>query len=210
MGSYRTRSNVLLLLAWLALLAWLGWRLLEGPPEVAAVPDESLPPVEIEIPEPRPIRFEGLPSYGEIVERPLFYPDRRPEEAPEVVTAPPTAPTPEPEVELSLVGVMLTDNIRAALIRQDGTGAVARLQLGESVADWRLEQVLPRQVVLQRGSETRELMLVRNSTQRSKERGRGPRVRPETGNPAANTSEVTSGETLEEKRERLLQQRSDG
>ena len=208
MGSYHTRLNILLLMIWLILLAWLGYRSMVATPDPVGIDEASnqTSPLQIEIPPLQPIQFNELASYDEIVERPLFYPDRRPEEEdPQLVQAPTPESEPQPEAELSLIGVMLTDNIQIALIRSGTSGNVARLRLGESVADWRLEQVMPQQVILQREGETRELELLRN---RRQPKGRG--VRPSTAGPAATVTEAETSETLEEKRQRLLQQRSDG
>ncbi len=172
----RTRTNLLLLLAWLVLVGGFAYQALNPPhlePGLASGVDTAAP--EIEVQPFQPPRIATLEFYSETVERPVFYPDRRPPEpeAEIVVQAPP--PPPEPEVELSLVGIFLTDRSTMALILQHDTNRVARLNLGEEVANWRLEQVASQSVTLSRGEQTRELALLRNQRAPRPVRTRDPR-----------------------------------
>lgn len=160
----RMQTNLLLLLVWLGLAGWVGYQWLNPPPPpTVPIADGAGIEADIEVEPFQPPRIADLDLYSETVERPVFYPERRPPEPePEVVAQAPPSPPPEPDVELTLVGVMLTEEGTAVLIRQEDTREVARLGLGEEVADWRLEQVRPQQVTLSQEGRTRELMLERN------------------------------------------------
>lgn len=158
------RTNLLLLLIWLGLAGWVGYQWLHPPPPPSVpVADGAGIEADIEIEPFQPPRAAALDFYDETIERPVFYPERRPPEPePEVVAQAPPPPPPEPDVELTLVGVMLTEEGTAVLIRQEDTREVARIGLGGEVADWRLEQVRPQQVTLSQDGRTRELVLERN------------------------------------------------
>jgi general secretion pathway protein N len=159
----RNRTNLLLLLIWLGLAGWVAYQWLNPPPP-PTVPAGAAGGVEpdIEVEPFQPPRIADLDYYTETVERPVFYPERRPPEPESEVVVQAPEPPPAPDVELTLVGVMLTGEATAALIRDGDTNRVARLNLGEEVADWRLEQIQPQRVTLSRGDRTRELELVRN------------------------------------------------
>ena len=74
-----------------------------------------------------------------IAARPLFSPSRRPFVATEADEAPPEAPESLPPLEL--IGVLLTDQQRAALIRPLDGSAASWVREEESVAGWRLDRI---------------------------------------------------------------------
>ncbi len=209
----RMRTNLLLLLVWLGLAGWVGYQWLHPPPPpTVPVADAAGIEADIEVEPFQPPRIADLDLYSETVERPVFYPERRPPEPePEVAVQTPPPPPPEPDVELTLVGVMLTEEGTAVLIRQEDTREVARLGLGEEVADWRLEQVRPQQVTLSQDGRTRELMLERNQRKPSRlirtVNQRGDRSVPEDGTGTMNDMVPDEDEELDPQQliEQLLQ-----
>lgn len=211
MGRLRARVqiNLVLILAWLLLAGWIAYQLLNPPRVQSVLPDPGgNTSLDIEVEPFQPPQVVALDQYSETVERPLFYPNRRPEEPePQVVVQQPVED--EPDVELTLIGVMLTDNATAALIRQEDTHQVARLNVGEAVADWELEQVAPQSVTLRKGDATRNLTLLRNQRQPSRRArvARAGRERPENqeGKPEEQTS--TGGQNPKKVIEEMLRQR---
>ncbi|HXH03626.1 MAG TPA: hypothetical protein VNN09_09930, partial [Candidatus Competibacteraceae bacterium] len=103
-----------------------------------------------------------LSAYQEIVERPLFLPDRRPP----AEEPPPPEPVAE-EGEWLLQGVMITEDVTVALIQpQGGEGKTLLLRVGDNLDSWSVESIAADQVVLSReDGESRTLPLLRNQRQ---------------------------------------------
>jgi hypothetical protein len=99
-------------------------------------------------------------------ERPVFSPSRRP---PAVVVAKAPAPPPPPpkpaepeKPQLSLVGTILGENgERIGLFVNPADRNALRLKVGEDHKGWVLREVLPRQVVLEKGQQNAVLELPR-------------------------------------------------
>ncbi|MCK7491830.1 MAG: hypothetical protein MZW92_09330 [Comamonadaceae bacterium] len=67
-----------------------------------------------------------------------------------------------PEQKLMLLGVIIAPGMKAALLRPEEPNAkTARIKLGETVGEWRLEAIFPNRVVVRKGQVTQELALVR-------------------------------------------------
>ncbi len=133
----------------------LEWR---HPPRLPA-PAVTQAPDAVQVPPLQP--FEPLPlgRYATIVLRPVFIENRRPEED---VPIAPAAPPPAPDRPLNLIGVVLLPTAAVALLRPEEPNAkVLRLSQGGTVDGWRLETVQAGKVVLRKGTEMRELALVR-------------------------------------------------
>ncbi len=90
-------------------------------------------------------------------ERPLFSPDRRPSAVPpsNVVT---TAPT-TPKLGFELVGVLISDKERLALIKQEGVAELRRIGMGLSLNGWQVEAIETDYVILRDGAEVRKVSL---------------------------------------------------
>lgn len=107
-----------------------------------------------------PIWRVPLDSLTETRERPLFSKSRRPPPkpvaAPVVVQAPaPPAPPPPPEpISMSLLGIVQGPNeLNLAVVREDQSQIVKRLQVGESLNNWTLTEVRRREVTFKRAAE---------------------------------------------------------
>lgn len=121
-------------------------------------------------------------QYSEVVARPLFIAERRPE-SPPPDEAPPEKPPPGSEQKFVLFGVMIAPGNQAALLRLEEPNAkTARVRLGEMIAEWRLDQVTADGVVLRRGEATQELPLTRP---RKPGKPRAKRTGPQPGQSAA-------------------------
>ncbi|MEA2985272.1 MAG: hypothetical protein QOD94_1526 [Alphaproteobacteria bacterium] len=121
-------------------------------------------------PSANPLWTIPLTSLTATRQRPVFSPSRRP---PVVVVAkapppppPPPPKPPEPEkLQLSLVGTILGENgERIGLFVNPVERAdrnALRLKVGENIKGWVLREVLPRQVVLEKGQQSAVLELPR-------------------------------------------------
>lgn len=105
-----------------------------------------------------PVEF-APPARGEIdviAERPLFSPSRRPFVVAQV--GPEPAPA-QPLPPLQLIGVLLTEQQRAALVQATGVGEPIWVREGSDVQGWRVERIERSHVDLRAGDrlETVEL-----------------------------------------------------
>ncbi len=173
-----TRVRILstaLLLGWLGLLVWIAYQWWNP----AKLPVIALPGSEDVI--MMPLGSEriatlvaDLQNYDNLIERPLFYPTRRPPTSGvERLPEPEPEPTPVADEALSLVGIIMMPEGMRALIREDDSRRVSRLQIGDSVARWRLEAISAEHVRLTRGDRQRVLPLMRNLRQPTLERTPG-------------------------------------
>ena len=94
-------------------------------------------------------------------ERPIFSPSRRRQ----AVVPPPQIQPPPPVMEnlqkphLMLVGAIASETNSIAIILDETTKVVVRLQIGEAYSGWTLQQVQGREATLQNNSETAILAL---------------------------------------------------
>lgn len=96
-----------------------------------------------------------LVAFSEMVERPLFYENRRTPEPPrsvEIVVLP-------QELQLKLLGVALYGGARAAVLRNTANNQVLFLAEGQVHAGWTLESVSSRSARFSRGDELTEIVL---------------------------------------------------
>ncbi|MEO7392698.1 MAG: hypothetical protein ABIU58_11015 [Ramlibacter sp.] len=91
--------------------------------------------------------------YVAILDRPLFYPGRRP--APVAKNGPARA---DPLDSIHLYGLFGGPQGGGVLVRVDGKSR--RVKLSEALGDWNLKEIRGREVVFSRGAETRVVPLV--------------------------------------------------
>lgn len=124
------------------------------------VPARSPPAVEGEPatrPAGRPAELElpPLADFLEISARTLFNSTRRPIEV---------LPIPQPVVVISpsrfaLIGILISDGERMALIRRGGTGDYLRVNVGQQIDGWQVENILPNRIIIRKGGTKEELVL---------------------------------------------------
>jgi hypothetical protein len=117
-------------------------------PEVtAAAPASAMPEAA-----PAPSEFQPPPQrqFNEISARPLFFPSRRPFAPP---GAEAEAAVAEPAVALELIGVLLTDHERAALLQPLGQASALWAREQQTVAGWLVEEIAPDHVRLRDGDQ---------------------------------------------------------
>ncbi|MGH8550095.1 MAG: hypothetical protein ACRERU_16130 [Methylococcales bacterium] len=95
--------------------------------------------------------------FSDIVERPLLIQGRHPvpEEAEEPII---TGPVNQGEIQIWLMGVVMTPNGMTALLL-DGKGDYKHLQIDEKIEGWELDEMHADRVVLNQGGATRTLNL---------------------------------------------------
>jgi general secretion pathway protein N len=104
-----------------------------------------------------PIAMRPWSEYGEILSRPLFNESRAPEESE------PTGPGPEAQasaLNVVLTGVVLTNDLRIAIVKDNESGKSTRVKLGQPLeggqAGWTLAELKPRGAVFDGGQLGRQ------------------------------------------------------
>lgn len=152
------RGLVLVLTALCVLLALVIWRE-TGASDTASVPPAPLAQAVL------PAAAAGLPAaqsapalppisaYAEVTERPLFSPSRQP--------APPEAAQEDlgNSSAFTLLGIVISEGERMALIEHGKPGVVARLKEGQAVEGWRLQAIEADRVILEHGGTQQPLKL---------------------------------------------------
>lgn len=114
-------------------------------PEAAAAPTTYRPPPERQ--------------FDEISDRPLFFPSRRPFVPPAGATEAEATPAAEPAIGLELIGVLLTEHQRAALVQPQGEPAAHWVHEQQTVAGWLIEQIDADRVQLRDGDRVQVVKL---------------------------------------------------
>ena len=183
------------LLTCAALAAVVGLELSSGislAPQVTAAP----PPTPLPEAGPATQSFEAPPEslFDEIALRPLFFESRRPF-VPAPVDAAAEEPAPAQAFSIELIGTLVTDQGRAALLQPEGEPAVWR-RAGDKIAGWNLRAIERDQVTLAQGEEIETLSLRADLTtplkpaRSARKRNRGERAGKEEAadEPAAQAS----------------------
>jgi hypothetical protein len=154
-------------------LAW-GWRvgLLAIAAAVLALmvvtPTEQFGPSASE-PEPTKVRRASEPTveaavsrpaeYPAIAAHPLFYPTRKPwtpPPAPEPEAPPPVVTAPSPLNDYTLVGVVVSGNLRSAFVKAQAN-KILTLSEGQEVEGWTLKEITPERLYFSAGDATYEM-----------------------------------------------------
>ncbi len=118
------------------------------------------PPPEAEIAKPSKVVVAPLGNYAAIVWRPLFNNDRR-RDAPPPPPAPPKPPAPPTANNYQLVGIILSSNLRMALVERRADAQVAHLHIGDMLDGWTVKTIDASGVQLDGPSSTTELTIPR-------------------------------------------------
>lgn len=124
-----------------------------------AAPDDAAapPPAAAQaLPPPPGLATPPLEHYGEMVARPLFSASRRPVARKQPLVA--RSQTRPPDARL--IGVLLTEDIRMALLTEGGKPP-RRLAVGQQVDGWTIAAIEPRRVLLRQGALDHELLLAK-------------------------------------------------
>jgi hypothetical protein len=122
------------------------------------------PSAEAEIARPSRIAVPPLSNYAAIVWRPLFNDDRR-RDLPPPPPAPPKPPAPPSAENYQLVGIILSSELRMALVQRRSDAFVARLHVGDTLDGWTVKTIDASGVQLGSPSSTTELIIPRAAQQ---------------------------------------------
>ena len=99
-------------------------------------------------------------DYPAIAEHPLFYPTRKPwKPPPPPAPAPPppaVAAAPSPLTNYFLVGVVVSDSMRSALVRAQAN-KILTLSEGQEIDGWTLKEITPERLFFTAGNSTYEM-----------------------------------------------------
>ncbi len=118
---------------------------MEAPGPAPAGAGGETPPLAA-LPAPPSYAMAPVEDFSTILERPLFSPTRRPPA--EGVAA---AAAPEPALQVTLVGVIISSEEQIAIVRLKDAGRFARLSVGDSFQGWVLDSIEPSRVTFRRG-----------------------------------------------------------
>jgi len=114
-------------------------------------------------------------DFSAILDRPLFSPIRRPPAEGAVATA-----ASEPELQVTLVGVIISSEEQIALVRLKDATRFARLSVGDNFQGWTLDSIEPSRITFRRGDVEEHIELtydVPPPVQKPKRRNRRKRKR---------------------------------
>ncbi len=135
-----------LMLGVCAALAWtVYWEIQVGAPEPVEAAGGQAPPLS-DLPAEPSFVMAPAESFSAILERPLFSPTRRPPAEGTV-----TIETGEPELEVTVVGIIISSEEQIAIIKPKGGSQFVRLSEGDSFQGWILETIEPDRITFQRG-----------------------------------------------------------
>ena len=134
--------------------AYREYREMQSDPTVVGVapaaPVDSLPPLEKVA-----VTLPALDELTATIERPMFSPSRRSlEVAAETVETASTV-----EVEFDLVGIVIWQGQRIALVRSDADPQIVRIEVGGNVAGWVAVGIEPDSVRFRNGKMEKEVHL---------------------------------------------------
>jgi general secretion pathway protein N len=163
----------------------------------------TVPATEPELPASLPgFRMPPLAEYAATVERPLFFPDRRPPSSDEATPADAQPSTAEERQALNVVvtGVILSDEINIALVQRRGGGEVLRLAKGDIVDGWSVSEILADRVKFQRDADEQEVEL--REPQAKPRQGRVPDKATPRRRPAPAAEDRNPGPATNQRRRR--------
>jgi len=109
-----------------------------------------------------PLASLALDSFKETVERPLFNQTRAPKPAPVIAEDEPQDEPQEPQSgpgDFTLLGVVVSDTGKTALVRLNKTNEVLRLKDGQELSDWQVTEIGPKSIVIKKDDQEFPLQL---------------------------------------------------
>lgn len=169
------RLPIVLLVVCLGLAAVVGRELMREPDPVDV--GETAPPVAESALDAGDVVYEPKPieAFDEIVERPLFQASRRP--APPQPGAGGTAEI-RGNGQFVVAGIIVGERRRLALVIPEGEEKPVRLEVGQSVSGWTIDEIQPTRVVFRNGQTLSEVSLVDRRTGPVEEKPSRPGARP--------------------------------
>lgn len=146
-------GGVMLALALMLLYQWKDWP--PAPPPAGMNDDSASQNAVTEESTPDPLDQLASPdtkdAYSSLTDRPLFRPERRPDDEAESAEE----AVPETDLEASLAGmdlsaVIITPTLVTAWVKDPTQERLRRLRIGDEFAGWSVQTILPDRVLLER------------------------------------------------------------
>jgi len=141
------------------------WRLPEAPPTVPRAAPTQVAESSAESP-PGETTPPALQEFSEIIARPLFTADRRPDRpsAQETVTqAPVSAPVSPSSDQFRVMGIVISEDAKTALIKPVGQNSeIQRVKEGQVVSGWKVTAIEPEAVTVTQGGRSEIIKLSDN------------------------------------------------
>lgn len=110
---------------------------------------------------------EDYGPFDDMLERPLFSPSRRPPEIEEAAPAAPstprvqapTGPNPADLLRYALVGTLIADPRRIALLRDPSSPDLIELRVGDRLHGWEVSEVTTQSVIFEQDGRSVELQI---------------------------------------------------
>lgn len=106
-----------------------------------------------------PTQTHSVHNISKVLVRPLFWQGRQPVSAPEKIAPRVNAITAAPLTNVKLLGIVLKDNVRMALLQVDGK--LRSIQRGNVIQDWSVAQITAKEIIFVADFEQTQLSLVR-------------------------------------------------
>jgi len=151
-------AKTLLLLGIVSTLGWGAFELQRNnvPEEISAAAPPSARVIQIDLPQPSESLLE---DYESIVERPLFYADRKlPRELPRQESGVAQAPILSTPPELRLTAIVIEDD-QAVALAEDPSGTARRLRKGEDVSGWEIKNIEEQTLILTNNGREHQIPL---------------------------------------------------
>ncbi len=109
---------------------------------------------------PNPVASQGLDTFPETLERPLFAPSRHPV-APEKPAVVPAAQAPQPDAppNVVLAGVVSTPRGMIAILSLPQNAKFVQAKVNDEVSGWKVVEISPQHVVAEKGGRHLELSM---------------------------------------------------
>ena len=104
------------------------------------------------------MQLESASNVEEVLARPLFWQGRESVQIPEEGVSEEEVAVASPLRSIRLLGIILTENIRTALLEVEGK--VMSVQSGQEIQDWTIEEITAKEVNFVAGTEQTVLSLV--------------------------------------------------
>lgn len=112
----------------------------------------------------------SLKTFSEVTERPLFSPKRRPER-------PPTKAAARPWSVLKLEGIIVTHDVREALLRRGTSSNIVPLREGQALDGWTIRSIARDRILIEGDGAQHELRLP-GASETNSNHGARPTITP--------------------------------
>ncbi len=125
-----------------------------------------------DLPNIQPLRHAGtfgrLTVFEEIIQRPLFTEGREPFVEEIIVEKKVTPPAPFRQPNLTLMGIIVTEDKKIALVKTQNNNKTQRIRLNENINSWKVSKVGVRSITLESRGQSFELEMAKKTNKNKK------------------------------------------